>query len=120
MDVHKDTITYAIAMPGRTKAQYRGEIAHKRKTVNKLIERLSEGFSGALLLFRYEAGPTGYHLYRQIIGSGHDCEVVAPSKIPRKSGDLVKTGPLLGAARLNTRKPNGHVRFMPRTGHFGS
>jgi transposase len=91
MDVHKDTITYAIAMPGRTKAQYRGEIAHKRKTVNKLIERLSEEFSGALLLFCYEAGPTGYHLYRQIIGSGHDCEVVAPSKIPRKSGDRVKT-----------------------------
>lgn len=91
MDVHKDTITYAMALPGRAKAQFRGEIANKKKTVNKLIQRLSEEFSGELLLFCYEAGPTGYHLYRQIVASGHDCDVVAPSKIPKKSGERVKT-----------------------------
>lgn len=91
MDVHKDTITYAVASPGRAKAQYRGEVAHNRKTVNKLVQRLSDEFAGELLLFCYEAGPTGYHLHRQIVASGHDCEVVAPSKIPVKAGDRIKT-----------------------------
>jgi transposase len=41
--------------------------------------------------FCYEAGPTGYELYRQIIGLGHRCEVVAPSLILRRPGDRVKT-----------------------------
>jgi len=91
MDVHKDTITYAVALPGRANGQYRGEVAHNKKTVNKLIQRLSDEFSGELLLFCYEAGPTGYHLYRQIVASGHVCEVVAPSKIPQKAGERVKT-----------------------------
>ena len=91
MDVHKDAITYAVARPGRAAGQYRGEITHTKKTVNKLIQRLSEEFSGELLLFCYEAGPTGYHLYRQIIATGHDCQVVAPSKIPHKPGERVKT-----------------------------
>ena len=91
MDVHKDTITYAVALPGRANGQYRGEVAHNKKTVNKLIQRLSDEFSGELLLFCYEAGPTGYHLYRQIVASGHDCEVVAPTKIPHKPGERVKT-----------------------------
>ena len=91
MDVHKDTITYAVALPGRANGQYRGEIAHTRKAVNKLMVRLSAEFGGELLLFCYEAGPTGYHLYRQMMASGHDCQVVAPSKIPHKPGERIKT-----------------------------
>ena len=91
MDVHKDTITYAVAYPGREAPTYRGEITHTQKAVNKLIRRLSEEFSGALLLFCYEAGPTGYHLHRQILATGHDCQVVAPSKIPMKPGERIKT-----------------------------
>ena len=51
MDVHKDTTTYAVALPGRTKGRYRGEIAHTRKAVNKRLQRLSEEFFGELLLF---------------------------------------------------------------------
>ena len=43
------------------------------------------------MLFCYEAGPCGYGLYRQIMESGHECQVVAPSKIPSKPGDRVKT-----------------------------
>src|ERR1700693_2469506 len=43
------------------------------------------------LTFCYEAGPTGYGLYRQITGLGHACNVVAPSLIPKKPGDRVKT-----------------------------
>ena len=91
MDVHKDTLTYAVALPGRAAGQYRGEIAHSKNSVNKLMQRLSDEFAGKLLLFCYEAGPTGYHLYRQIIANGHDCQVVAPSKIPRKPGERIKT-----------------------------
>lgn len=91
MDVHKDTITYAVAYPGRMEAKYRGEIAHSGKAVNKLLARLNAEFSGELLLFCYEAGPTGYTLQRQIMATGHECQVVAPSKIPRKPGERVKT-----------------------------
>jgi len=39
----------------------------------------------------YEAGPCGYVLYRQILASGHDCQVVAPSKIPKAPGERIKT-----------------------------
>lgn len=91
MDVHKDTITYAVAYAGRTKAQYRGEIAHSGKAVSKLLARLNGEFGGELLLFCYEAGPTGYTLQRQIMAAGHECQVVAPSQIPHKPGERVKT-----------------------------
>ena len=91
LDVHKDTITYAVAYPGRMKAKYRGEIAHSSKAVRKLLARLNTEFVGELLLFCYEAGPTGYTLQRQIMASGHECHVVAPSKIPCKPGERVKT-----------------------------
>jgi len=91
LDVHKETITVAIARPGRDEPEYREEISHTRKTVEKLIERLSREFDGALMLFCYEAGPCGYGLHRQILGAGHDCEVVAPSLIPKKPGERIKT-----------------------------
>jgi transposase len=91
LDVHKDSIAVAVAARGRGEPFYRGEIANRPKAVAKLIERLSEESDGGLLLFCYEAGPCGYGLYRQIVGAGHDCEVVAPSLIPRKPGERVKT-----------------------------
>ena len=49
------------------------------------------GSEARRLTFCYEAGPTGYGLYRQIKSLGHDCMVVAPSLIPKKPGDRVKT-----------------------------
>jgi transposase len=91
LDVHKETIAVAIARSGREEPQYRGEIAHTRKAVGKLIERLSKEFDGEVILFCYEAGPCGYGLYRQILEAGHECEVVAPSLIPKKAGERVKT-----------------------------
>ncbi len=91
LDVHKETIAVAIARPGREGPEYRGEIAHKRKSVEKLIGRLSKEFDGAVMLFCYEAGPCGYGLHRQILGAGHDCDVVAPSLIPKKAGERIKT-----------------------------
>jgi transposase len=90
LDVHKETIAIAVAEPGRGEPVYRGEIANTPKKVERLIARLSEAFDGGVLLFCYEAGPCGYGLYRQLIGSGHDCQVVAPSLIPKKAGERIK------------------------------
>lgn len=91
LDVHKDTIAVAVARAGREEPEYRGEIANKPKKVAKLVERLSQEFNGEVLLFCYEAGPCGYVLYRQILELGHDCQVVAPSLIPKKPGERIKT-----------------------------
>ncbi|HYW76632.1 MAG TPA: IS110 family transposase [Gammaproteobacteria bacterium] len=91
LDVHKDSIAVALAQPGRGEAQSWGEIANKSKTVRRLVERLSRLFEGQVLLFSYEAGPCGYGLYRQLLELGHDCDVVAPSRIPSAPGDRVKT-----------------------------
>ena len=91
LDVHKETIAVAVAEPGRGEPIYRGEIANTPKKVERLIAKLSEAYDGGLLLFCYEAGPCGYGLYRQLIASGHDCQVVAPSQIPKKAGERIKT-----------------------------
>lgn len=91
MDVHKDTIAVAVALPGRTQGVHRGVIRNTTKAVNSLLQRLSEEFEGQLLLFGYEAGPCGNGLYRQMIGLGHDCQIVAPSLMPKKPGERIKT-----------------------------
>ena len=101
LDVHKETIAVAVALPGRGEPIYRGEIAHRRVSLRRLIGRLSP--HGEVLSFCYEAGPCGYGLYREIVEMGHDCAVVAPSLIPRKPGDRVKTDrrDALSLARLH-------------------
>ena len=103
LDVHKEKVAVAVAECGRAEPEYYGEIANKSSKVAKLIERLCVRYGGERLLFVYEAGPCGYGLYRQIVASGHACEVVAPSLIPQKAGDRVKTDrrDALGLARLS-------------------
>lgn len=91
LDVHKDTIAVAIALPGGEEPAYQGEIAHEPRKVGKWLDRLSAEFDGLVLLFCYEAGPCGYRLYRQLMEAGHGCLVVAPSLIPRKAGERIKT-----------------------------
>lgn len=66
-----------------------GEIENSAAATAKLVRKLAAKYQR--LTFCYEAGPTGYGLYRQIKGLGHECVVVAPSLIPRKPGDRVKT-----------------------------
>lgn len=89
LDVHKTTIAVAVAREGRGEPEYYGEIENSSAAVAKLLKRLSP--DGERLSFCYEAGPCGYGLHRQLIGLGHACEVVAPSLIPRKSGERMKT-----------------------------
>jgi len=91
LDVHKDTIAVAVARAGREAPQSWGEIGNKQAKIAKLVERLNREFGGEVLLLCYEAGPCGYGLYRQLLELGHDCQVVAPSLIPKKPGERIKT-----------------------------
>ena len=90
LDVHKERISVAVAESGRSgTVEYLGEIANEPGAISKLCDRL--GRPGKRLSFCYEAGPCGYGVHRQLTGLGHQCEVVAPSLIPKKPGDRVKT-----------------------------
>jgi transposase len=101
MDVSKSRIAVALAEGGRTgEVRFLGEIEASDTAVTKLVRRLSAKHGA--LTFCYEAGPTGYGLYRLIGELGHACQVVAPSLIPRRPGDRVKTNrrDALSLARL--------------------
>jgi transposase len=90
LDVHKATVCVAVAEGGRGgEIRQVGVFENRPEIVMKLAARLSKG--GRRLSFCYEAGPCGYGLHRQLTGCGHDCVVVAPSLIPVKAGDRVKT-----------------------------
>ena len=90
LDVHKDTIAVAYAPEDRAADVVAlGMVGTRQCDIDKLIRKL-EG-KGAGLVFAYEAGPCGYWLYRYLTRRGFTCSVVAPSLIPRKPGDRVKT-----------------------------
>jgi transposase len=88
MDVHKAEISVGTANADRGEAGYYGAIENTASAYLKLARKLSKGEE---VLFCYEAGPCGYELYRQLTKAGYDCVVIAPSLIPRKAGDRVKT-----------------------------
>ncbi|MGD8649672.1 MAG: IS110 family transposase [Desulfobacterales bacterium] len=89
LDVHKDSITIAIADQGR-KGEVRvyGKIANNLDQIDKVMRKLIS--QNAQLHCVYEAGPCGYPLYRHLTNKEIDCVVVAPALIPKKSGDRVK------------------------------
>jgi transposase len=90
LDVHKDSIAVAYAPEDRTaEVVSLGAIGPRQCDIDKLIRKLQA--KGATLVFVYEAGPCGYWLYRYLTRQGLACHVVAPSLIPRKAGDRVKT-----------------------------
>jgi transposase len=90
LDVHKLTISVAVADEGRGgEVRHHGVVENRADVLIKLAERL--GRRGRQLRFCYEAGPCGYGLHRLLGGLGHDCAVVAPSLIPKRPGDRVKT-----------------------------
>lgn len=91
LDVHKETIVISIAEPGWREPGYEGEIANTPKRVERKVQQLSKRYDGGLLQFVSEAGPCGYGLYRQLLASGHDVQVVAPSRIPKAPGERIKT-----------------------------
>ena len=90
LDVHKATISVALAQGDRgDEMRHWGTIPNRADHVRKLAEKLRG--DGCQLQFCYEAGPCGYGLHRQLTDLGHDCVVIAPSLIPVKAGDRVKT-----------------------------
>jgi transposase len=90
MDVHKDTIAVAVTAAGDVgKATAYGTIPNTAVALEKLAKRLRQASSGSLK-FCYEAGPCGYGVHRALTRLGEDCMVVAPSMIPRKSGERQK------------------------------
>jgi len=90
LDVHRDFISVAYISDDRgAEDTYVGPIGTRECDIDKLIRRLKP--KAARLLFAYEAGPSGYGLYRYLLAKGYPCMVVAPSLIPRKAGDRVKT-----------------------------
>jgi transposase len=88
LDVHKETIAVAATTWGGG-VEDLGEITNNPAAVAKLTRRLHR--EGEELQFAYEAGPTGYPLYRQLTNLGYPCLVAAPSLIPQAPGDRVKT-----------------------------
>jgi transposase len=87
LDVHADTIAVAIAEPdGEVRSL--GTIANRAESIRKMVKKLGRVDQ---LRACYEAGPTGYVLYWQLAELGIHCEVIAPTLVPMKSGDRVKT-----------------------------
>jgi transposase len=90
LDTSKLKISVALAEAGRSgEVRFFGDIDSTPEAVARLVAKLEKRH--VRLAFCYEAGPTGYGLHRQITTLGHACTVVAPSLIPRRPGDRVKT-----------------------------
>ncbi len=90
IDTAKLRNAVAIAEVGRNgEVRYLGEVDTSAAATRKLVARLATKY--AKLTFCYEAGPTGYGLHRLIESLGHTSIVVAPSLVPKRAGDRVKT-----------------------------
>jgi len=117
LDTSKLKISVAIADGSRNgEVRFFGDISSEPASVASMVNTLSK--RGAKLHFCYEAGPTGYGLYRQIVELGHECVVVAPSLVPKRAGDRVKTNrrDALSLARLHRAGELTPI-WVPDEGH---
>src|SRR2546427_3508964 len=87
LDVHAETIAAAVVEPDG-ELRFVGTIPNRVEAIRRLMKRLGPA---ARLRACYEAGPTGYVLYWQLTEMGVHCDVIAPSLVPTKAGDRVKT-----------------------------
>lgn len=88
LDVHKESIAMAVADSARQATRLIGTLAHD---LNKLLKKLQTLGEPSLVHVVYEAGPTGYGLQRALAAHGYVCEIIAPSLIPKRPGDRIKT-----------------------------
>ena len=106
MDVHKDSIAIATAEEGNNPPQKLGMIPNDWPKLHKMLKNLTK--HGEELRVCYEAGPTGFGLYRRLRKVGIDCIVIAPSLVPKMAGDRVKTD-RRDAIKLATFLRSGHL-----------
>src|SRR5258705_12376722 len=117
LDVHKDSIVVAVAAGGLCgEVREYGRIANTAGAFDRLMRKL--GGEGVGLRFCYEAGPCGYGIQRRLSTRGHECVVVAPSLIPKRAGDRVKTDrrDAAGLAKLH-RAGELTAVWVPDVGH---
>src|ERR1700751_4024024 len=117
LDVHKEGIVVAVAEGGlRGEVREYGRIANTAAALDRLMDKL--GGKGVRLRFCYEAGPCSYGIQRHLSAHGHECVVVAPSLIPKRAGDRVKTDrrDAAGLARLH-RAGELTAVWVPDAGH---
>src|SRR5215211_5276018 len=117
LDTSKLRISVALAESGRDgEVRFLGDIDSAPEAVERLVRKLAKRHRR--LAFAYEAGPTGYGLQRQIAALGHDCAVVAPSLVPMRPGERVKTNrrDALTLARLHRAGELTPV-WVPDPGH---
>jgi transposase len=90
LDVHKESLAVAyVAQDHGAEVTYLGTIGTRQADIDHLVRKLPS--KAQHLVFVYEAGPCGYWLYRYLSKKGYNCWVVAPSRMPKKAGDRVKT-----------------------------
>jgi transposase len=108
LDVHKNSISVAVARPDGTRAQSLGRTPNDLTRLLRALEPLG---ASAQVQVCYEAGPTGYGLVRKLRELGYDCQVVAPAKTPRVVSDRVKTD-RRDAIKLADFLRSGHLTFI--------
>ena len=106
LDVHKESITVAYAEEGGGAPVHHGKWGGTNLAVTRGLGTLlnKHGLEKAEIRICYEAGPTGFVLARRLLHLGYECIVVAPSRIPKASGERVKTD------RRDARKLARHLR----------
>jgi transposase len=88
LDVHKDTIVIAVAELGRQASRLIGTVPYEWKALRKVLDKFGPR---STVHCCYEAGPMGYGLARALKAAGWSCDVIAPSLIPKRSGERIKT-----------------------------
>ena len=92
LDTHKEFTEVAYELDERASDTIHfGRIPSTKQAFTKLARQFQAKYPKATLDFTYEAGPCGYWVYRLLTSLGHCCYVIAPSLIPKKPGDKVKT-----------------------------
>jgi transposase len=87
LDVHKDSTSVAACDASREPARFVGTVGSDPRQLLKVLAKAGEPREVSIV---YEAGPTGYGLYRELRQRGYHCEIAAPSMIPRRAGERVK------------------------------